>query len=96
MLQKNQFSVGSPSASRPSFESALPKSSEKSGARSSRDRRNAPVFHGGYQSQFNCVFVKTSGIRNFSNSLNLVRVAAFCMGKVSRKRVPVQDLSSKY
>ena len=45
---KKQFSVSSPSASRPSFESALQKSLEKSGARrSGRDRRNAPVFQGG-------------------------------------------------
>ena len=42
---KKQFSVCSPSVSRPSFESALEKSFEKSGARrSGRDRRNAPVF----------------------------------------------------
>ena len=47
---KKQFSVSSPSASRPSFESSLQKSFEKSGARrSGRDRRNAPVFQGGYQ-----------------------------------------------
>ena len=47
---KKQFSVCSPSVSRPSFESALEKSFEKSGARrSGRDRRNAPVFQGGYQ-----------------------------------------------
>ena len=47
---KKQFSVSSPSASRPSFESALQKSFEKSGARrSGRDFRNAPVFQGGYQ-----------------------------------------------
>ena len=46
---KKQFSVCSPSVSRPSFESALEKSFEKSGARrSARDRRNAPVFQGGY------------------------------------------------
>ena len=45
-----QFSVCSPSVSRPSFESALEKSFEKSGARrSGRDRRNAPVFQRGYQ-----------------------------------------------
>ena len=43
-------SVSSPSASRPSFESALQKSFEKSGARrSGRDRRNASVLQGGYQ-----------------------------------------------
>ena len=43
-----QFSVSSPSASRPSFESALQKISEKSGARRrTRDRRNAPIFQGG-------------------------------------------------
>ena len=47
---KKQFSVSSPSASRPSFEFALQKSFQKSGARrSGRDRRNAPVFQGGYQ-----------------------------------------------
>ena len=49
-VPKKQFSVCSPSVSRPSFESALEKSFEKSGARTSgRDRRNAPVFQGGYQ-----------------------------------------------
>ena len=49
MLQKKQFSVESPSASRPSFESALEKSFEKSGTRiSSRDCRSALVFQGGY------------------------------------------------
>ena len=49
-VAKKQFSVASPSASRPSFESALQKKFEKSGAkRSGRDRRNAPVFQGGYQ-----------------------------------------------
>ena len=49
-VTKKQFSVGSPVVSRQSFESALEKSFEKSGARrSSRDRRNAPVFQGGYQ-----------------------------------------------
>ena len=47
---KKQFSVSSPSASRPSFESGLQKSFEKSGARrSGRNRRNAPVFQRGYQ-----------------------------------------------
>ena len=47
--KKKQFSVSSPSASRPSFEYALRKSFQKSGARrSSRDRRDAPVFQGGY------------------------------------------------
>ena len=47
---RKQFSVSSPSASRPSFESALQKSFEKSGARrSGRGCRNAPVFQGGYQ-----------------------------------------------
>ena len=55
---EKQFSVCSPSVSRPSFESALEKSFEKSGARrSGRDRRNAPVFQGGYQYHFNCTFV---------------------------------------
>ena len=49
-VAKKQFSVASPSASRLSFESVLQKSFEKSGARrSSRDRRNAPIFQGGYQ-----------------------------------------------
>ena len=47
VAKKKQFSVASPSASRPSFESALQKSFEKLGAgRSGRDRRNAPVFQG--------------------------------------------------
>ena len=49
-VPRKQFSVCSPSVSRPSFEFALQKSFEKSGARrSGRDRRNAPVFQGGYQ-----------------------------------------------
>ena len=49
-VSKKQFSVSSLSVSRPSFESALEKSFEKSGARrSGRDRRNAPVFQGRYQ-----------------------------------------------
>ena len=48
-VSKKQFSVSSPSVSRPSFESALQKSFGKSGARSGRNRRNAPVFQGGYQ-----------------------------------------------
>ena len=49
-VSKKKFSVSSPSVSRPSFESALQKSFEKSGARrSGRDRRNTPVFQGGYQ-----------------------------------------------
>ena len=49
-VSKKQFFVSSPSFSRPSFESALEKSFEKSGARGSgRDRRNAPVLQGGYQ-----------------------------------------------
>ena len=48
--QKKQFSVSSSSVSRPSIESALEKSFEKSGAkRSGRDRRKAPVFKGGNQ-----------------------------------------------
>ena len=48
-VAKNQFFVESPSASRPSFESALEKSFEKSGARrSSRDRRDAPVVQRRY------------------------------------------------
>ena len=49
-VTKKLFSVCSPSVSRPSFESALQKSFEKSGTRRSiRDRCNAPVFQGGYQ-----------------------------------------------
>ena len=49
-VSKKLFSVASPSTRRPSIESALQKSFEKSGARKSgRDRRNAPVFQGGYQ-----------------------------------------------
>ena len=49
-VSKKQFSVSSPSVSRPSFESALEKRFGKSGARrSGRDRRNAPVFQGGYR-----------------------------------------------
>ena len=49
-LVKKQFSVSIPSASRRSFETALQKSFEKSGARrSGRDRLNAPVFQEGYQ-----------------------------------------------
>ena len=49
-VSKKQFSVSRPSVNRPSFESALQKSFEKSGARrSGRDRRNAPVFEAGYQ-----------------------------------------------
>ena len=45
LRKKEQFSVSSPSASRPSFESALQKSFEKWGARRrGRDCRNAPVF----------------------------------------------------
>ena len=46
-VAKKQFSVGSPSASRPSFESALDNSFEKPAVRrSGRDCRNAPVFKG--------------------------------------------------
>ena len=46
-VAKKQLSVESPSASRPSFESAPQKSFEKSGARrSSRDRHNAQFFTG--------------------------------------------------
>ena len=49
-VPKKKFSVSSPSVSRPSFQSALQKSFEKSGARrSGHDRRNAPVFQRGYQ-----------------------------------------------
>ena len=49
-VAKKKFSVASPSTSRPSFDFALQKGFEESGAgRSSRDRRNAPVFQGGYQ-----------------------------------------------
>ena len=47
---KRQFSVCSPSVSRASIESALERSFVKSEARrSGHDRRNAPVFQGGYQ-----------------------------------------------
>ena len=96
MLQKRQFAVASPSASRPSIESALQKCFEKSGARSSsRDRRNAPVFQGGHQEQFKCGFVQTSRIWNFCNKLNSGRIPVFCMGKMSRKRVGIRELSSK-
>ena len=50
VAKKKQFSVESPSVSRPSFKAALEKSIEKSGARrSSHDRRVASVFQGGYQ-----------------------------------------------
>ena len=50
VAKKKQFSVESPSASRPSFEAALEKSFEESSARrSGRDCPNAPVFQGGYQ-----------------------------------------------
>ena len=49
-VTEKQFSVASPSVSRPSIESALEKCFEKSGARrTSRDRRNAPVLQKGYQ-----------------------------------------------
>ena len=49
-VSKKKFSVASLSTSRPSFESSLRKSFVKSEARrSGRDRRNAPVFQGGYQ-----------------------------------------------
>ena len=96
-MLKKTISVASPSAVRPSFESALEKSFEKSGARrSSRDCRNASVFQGGYQEQFNCIFVLTSHIWNFSNSLNSIRKAVFCKGKVSRGPVAIQEISSKY
>ena len=44
-VSKKQIPIASPSASRPSFEFALQKNFEKSGARrSGSDRRNAPVF----------------------------------------------------
>ena len=50
VVARKQFFVEGPSASRPSFEAAPEKSFEKTGARrSGRDRRNAPVFQGGYQ-----------------------------------------------
>ena len=58
VAKKKQIFVESPSASRPSFEAALEKSFEELGARRSGcDRRNAPVFHGGYQKQFRFNFV---------------------------------------
>ena len=54
-VAKKQFSLESPSASRPSYEAALEKSFEKSGARGSgRDRRNAPVFQGEYEKLLYC------------------------------------------
>ena len=47
VTKKKQFSVESPSPSRPSFEAALEKCFEKSSARrSGRDCHNAPVFPG--------------------------------------------------
>ena len=46
-VSKKKFSVSSPSVSCPSFESALQKNFWA--RRSGRDRRNAPVFQGGYQ-----------------------------------------------
>ena len=50
VVARKQFFVESPSASRHSFDAVLEKSFENSGARrSGRDRRNAPVFRGGYQ-----------------------------------------------
>ena len=50
ICKKKQFSVESPSASRPSFEAALVKSFRNSGARrSGRDCREAPVFQGRYK-----------------------------------------------
>ena len=50
VVAEKQFSVDSPSASRPSFEAALEKIVEKLGAsRSCRDRRTAPIFQGRYQ-----------------------------------------------
>ena len=63
VVAKKNHSVENPSTSRPSFEVALEKNFEKLGARGSgRDRRNAPIFQGGYQLQFNCIYVKTSRI----------------------------------
>ena len=45
VVAKKEFSLDSPSASRPSFEAALEKSFKKSGVRrSGHDRRIAPVF----------------------------------------------------
>ena len=50
VVARKQYSVESPSASPPFFETALEKNFEKSGARwSGADRHFAPVFHGGYQ-----------------------------------------------
>ena len=50
VVAKKQFSVESPSASRPSFEAVLEKSFQKSGARKSgRDRCHASIFQRGYQ-----------------------------------------------
>ena len=60
---KKQFSVSSPTASRLSFESALQKSFEKSGARrSGRDHRGAPVFQ---------------GVTNNTLTVNLYKLLAF-------------------
>ena len=61
--KKKHFSIESPSASRPSIEAVSKKNFEKLGARrSGRDRRNAPVSHGGYQEHFNCIYVESSRI----------------------------------
>ena len=50
VVAKELFSVESPFATRPFFEAAVEKSFEKSGARRIfLDRRNAPIFQGGYQ-----------------------------------------------
>ena len=50
VVAEKQFSVESPSASRPSFEATFEKSFCKSGGRrSGRDCYNASVFQGGYQ-----------------------------------------------
>ena len=96
-VTKKQFSVSSPSASCPSFKSAIQKSFEKSGAGiSGRDCCNAPVFHGGISITIYLYICKNFPHLQFSNSLNLIRVAVFCMGKMSGKRVAVQELSSQY
>ena len=58
VVAKKKFSAESPSASRPSFEAALEKSSEKWGAgRSGRNHRDAPVFQGEYKQQFIFIYV---------------------------------------
>ena len=57
-MPKKQFSVASPSASRPSFEAALMKSFEKSGTgRTGSDPRIAALFQGDGINICNCINV---------------------------------------